>query len=202
MPSTDPIRPRRRLAPAERRALLLAAAMNAFARRGLGRAGHADVARQAGVSVSTVFLYFPTREDLLDAVLEEVVRFLVDMAERIHDADGPARELIRRHIESFADAIDAWPDHVRVWLDWSTAIREEIWPRYLEFQDRIVAMVAATIERGQAEGEIATDVDAGSDARLLVGSAHMIAQMQFSRRPRAELQRFIDTVLASALGRS
>jgi len=175
--------------------------MSAFARRGVARAGHADVARRAGVSVSTVFLYFPTREELLDAVLSEVVRFFVEMAERIHESPAPARELLRRHVESFADAIDAWPDHVRVWLDWSTAIREEIWPRYLEFQDRIVSMIATTIERGQREAQISAEVDPGSDARLLVGSAHMIAQMKFSRRPQGELRRFIDTVLDSALGR-
>ena len=40
-----PTRPRAaRLAPAERRAQLLACALHVFARRGLGRATHADVA--------------------------------------------------------------------------------------------------------------------------------------------------------------
>jgi TetR/AcrR family hemagglutinin/protease transcriptional regulator len=175
--------------------------VKAFARRGLARAGHADVAQDAGVSVSTVFLYFPSRADLVDAVLAEVRRFLLEMAENIHRSSTPARERVRRHVQSFADAIDAWPDHVRVWLDWSTAIREEVWPRYLAFQDIVVALVAATIERGQAEGEIPTDVDAKADARLLIGSAHMIAQMKFSDRPREELRRFIDAVLDGALGR-
>ncbi|EMQ43494.1 hemagglutinin/protease regulatory protein [Vibrio cholerae O1 str. NHCC-006C] len=46
-------------------------ALEVFAKRGIGRGGHADIAQ---VSVATVFNYFPTREDLVDDVLNFVVR--------------------------------------------------------------------------------------------------------------------------------
>ena len=68
----------RRLNPAARRAQLLACAMQVFARRGLGAARHAEVAATAGMSVATVFVYFPTRELLVKAVLDEVARFIHD----------------------------------------------------------------------------------------------------------------------------
>ena len=40
----------------------------------------------ARVSVPTVFFYFPTREALVMAVLDDVARFLTDMAVTIHSA--------------------------------------------------------------------------------------------------------------------
>jgi AcrR family transcriptional regulator len=66
---------RRRLSPGARRAELMACALAVFARRGLGEARHAEIAAEAGVSVATVFVYFPTREALVDAVLDEVDGF-------------------------------------------------------------------------------------------------------------------------------
>jgi len=77
--------PRRsRRAPAldksERRALLLRCAICVFARRGLGGARHAEIAREAKVSVPTVFFYFPTRDALVGAVLDEVARFFTEMS--------------------------------------------------------------------------------------------------------------------------
>ena len=50
------------------RALLLAAAEVEFAERG-GEASIADIARRAGVAKGTVFRHFPTKEDLVTAVV-------------------------------------------------------------------------------------------------------------------------------------
>ena len=123
--------------------------MRVFARRGLGGARHAEIAKEARVSVPTVFFYFPTREALVKAVLDEVARFLTDMAVRIHSCGGAAPRIVLAHAKAFADSVDTHPDYARVWLDWSTAIREEIWPHYLEFQENIVGIIANTIRRWQ-----------------------------------------------------
>jgi TetR/AcrR family hemagglutinin/protease transcriptional regulator len=191
---------RRRLSREQRRAELLEAALSAFAARGIGEARHAQIAELAGCSLSTVFVYFPTREELVAAVLEEVERSLEEMAESIHSRPEPVPDILRAHITAFADAIASSPDRARVWLDWSTATREDYWNRYLEFQGQMVERIAATIRRGQREGSVAQTVDAEADARLLVGSAHMIAQMQLTGRPAAETESFIDRMIEAALG--
>jgi TetR/AcrR family hemagglutinin/protease transcriptional regulator len=190
----------RRLPPEQRRAQLLAHALRVFARRGLGGARHAEIAGEAGVSVSTVFVYFPTRAELLAAVLGEVERFLVEMAERTHAARAPAPEVILAHARAFADSVDTHPDHARVWLDWSTAVRDEVWPRYLEFQERVVRILEGTIRRGIREGTIPADVDPEADARLIVGSAHMIAQMKFTHLAPERVERFLRTLVRASVG--
>src|SRR5271166_3075807 len=188
----------RRLDPSERRPQLLQCAIRVFARRGLGGAHHAEIAREARVSVPTVFFYFPTREVLVMAVLDEVARFLTDMTVRIHSGGGPAPQIVLAHAKAFADSVETHPDYARVWLDWSTAIREGIWPHYLEFQERIVAIIADTIRRWRLEHAM-IDEEAEDDARLIVGSAHMIAQMKFTRCPADKVDRFLRTLVRSTL---
>ena len=70
------IRRRTRLSPEARRDQLMECAIEVFSRRGIGRAGHAEIAEQAKVSVATVFNYFNTREDLVDEVLAEIEGFV------------------------------------------------------------------------------------------------------------------------------
>jgi TetR/AcrR family hemagglutinin/protease transcriptional regulator len=184
-----------RLPPEERRAQLLECALRVFARRGIGAARHAEVAAEADVAVSTAFVYFPTREDLVAAVLGEVERFYVELAERVHGVEGPARAVLRAHFGAFADSVDDHPDHARVWLTWSSAVREDIWPRYLAFEDRVVAVIAKTLARGQREGSIGREISAEDGARLTIGAAHLIARMKFSGRPAPEVTRFLEALI-------
>jgi TetR/AcrR family hemagglutinin/protease transcriptional regulator len=188
------------LPPAERRAQLLACALRVFARRGLGEARHAEIAKEGGVSLSSVFFYFPTRAALVGAVLDEVERFYLTMAEQIHEGGLPVPRVLWEHAVVFAESVDSHPDYARVWLDWSTAIRDEVWPRYLGFQERLVSVLRRTVARGQREGAFAADVDAEDVARFLVSSAHMVAQMKFTRCAPERVERFMRTVIRAAIG--
>ncbi len=173
--------------------------MHVFARRGLGGARHSEIAKEAKVSVPTVFFYFPSREALVKAVLEEVSRFLTDMTVEIHSSPEPAPDIVLAHAKAFADSVDTHPDYARVWLDWSTAMRDEIWPLYLEFQENVVGIIANTIRRWQRSRGM-SEQEAEDDARLIVGSAHMIAQMKFTRCTPEKVDHFLRTLVRSALG--
>ena len=175
--------------------------MRVFARRGLGSARHSEIAREAKVSVPTVFFYFPTRDALVKAVLDEVARFLTEMTVRIHASHADAPDIVLAHAKAFADSVDTHPDYARVWLDWSTAMRDEIWPRYLEFQENIVGIIANTIRRWQRERGISQE-EADDDARLMVGSAHMIAQLKFTRCAPEKVDHFLRTLVRSTISAS
>lgn len=193
---------RTRLPPAQRRAQLLAQALAVFARRGLGQGRHAEIATAAGVSVSTVFVYFPTREALVAAVLGEVEHALLAMAEQAHarNTAAPVPELLLDHIRAFGDFVGTHPDQARVWLDWSTAIGSELWPRYLALQERIVRIIQTTLEHGRRRGEVAPRIQTEDDARLVVGSAHMLAQLKLTGYPPARYERFVRSLVRAATG--
>jgi len=195
---------RRRARPliqAERRELLLHSAIRVFARRGLGSARHAEIAREAEVSIPTVFFYFPTREVLVASVLEEVARFFSTITDRIHDSSRDAPSLIAKHVHAFLDTIRTHPDHVRILLEWSTALREEIWPLFVQFQDRNLKVVAETIRRWRKEIGAGDRVEsAEEDARVVGATGYMLAQMKLAAVPQDQIDRLLQTMLRSALG--
>ncbi len=116
-PSLATTEKRRRLPPEERRAQLLEIAIDVFADRGLGAARHAEIAERAGVAVSTVFVYFPTREKLVDDVLDCVASFFLDLLEREYGQDEPCVDLLRSVGERFLDLLETHRSYVLVWLE-------------------------------------------------------------------------------------
>lgn len=174
--------------------------MRAFAARGLSRAAHADVARLADVSAATVFSYFRTRAVLLHEVLACVARYYEEMADRFHQPDRPAARALLEHAVAFATSVDSDPDHARVVLEWSTAVREESWPHFLRFQEGILRRCIDTIRRGQGDGSIPVDVDAETAALMIISSTWMVIQMSFTRWPAERVHRFVLGQLRGALG--
>ncbi len=167
--------------------------MRVFARRGIEGARHTDVAREAQVAVSTTFSYFPKREDLVGAVLDEVERLLLELATAVHASDRPAPELLRAHTTNFAAMVDDHPDEVQVWLSWSSAVRADTWPRYCAFEARVTSLLEATIARGQREGTINGNLVPSEVARIGISSGYTIALMKLSRHSQDEVERFINT---------
>ena len=189
----------RRLPPEARRAQLLACAIEAVASMGLERATHAEVARLARVSVPTVFVYFPTREDLIAAVLRAVAQSLDDFAGATFSLSDPTSRLTAL-ARAFARAAEEIPDVMRVWLDWSTTVRAAIWPRYLKVQERIVANVAIAIRdaRGGPSVRKPSQQDVAV-ARMFVGSGHTVALMKLAGAARGDVDALIEAIVAGTL---
>ena len=82
-----PARPLRRDARRNRGAIL-AAARQVFCDHGL-EAPLEEIARRAGVGIGTLYRHFPSRVELLDAVLADTVQAHVDAAEKALAIDDP-----------------------------------------------------------------------------------------------------------------
>lgn len=197
------ISPRSRARPLEqpeRKAALLQTAIKVFARRGLGGARHTEIAREAGVSVPTVFFYFPTREALVREVLTEVAGFYEDMNERIHASGDAPPTIVMAGARAFADSVVTHPDYACIVLEWSTSIRSELWPMYLQFQERIVGIVAETIRRWRVQTGSSRLEEAENDARVIATTGYVLAQMKITQVPQEKIDRFMRTVLYDTLG--
>lgn len=192
---------RRRLAPEERKRLLLNDAVEVFAARGIGRGGHTEIAEMGGVSVATVFNYFNTREDLVDAVLNEVEVQLLALAEEIYSQDDEPLDAIQNHIKAFLEMCESNPAYVKVWLEWSCSIREDIWPKYIIFQNKLLEMIAKQIDKAIKNGNLAPGLAAPERARWLLGNSQMLVSMAFdpSGKPRG-MQQMVDRGIAHMLG--
>jgi AcrR family transcriptional regulator len=93
----------RREQKSQTRKRLIEVAFNQFAKAGLTVARTSDISDIAGVSHGTIFAHFPTRDDLLVAVIEE---FGSRVNERIHvlaSCGGSVREVLQAHINSLIE---------------------------------------------------------------------------------------------------
>ena len=192
---------RRRLAPEERKRLLLNDAVEVFATRGIGRGGHTEIAEMGGVSVATVFNYFNTREDLVEAVLNEADARFLALAEEIYSQGDEPLDAIQNHIKAFLQMCETNPSYIKVWLEWSCSIREGIWPQYIGFQNKLLEMIAKQIDKAIKNGDLAPGLAAPERARWLLGNSQMLVSMAFdpSGKPRG-MQQMVDRGIAHMLG--
>ncbi len=80
----------------ERRAQLVAAATEAFARQGVAATSVADIVRAAGVAQGTFYLYFTSKDDVILAVVEGVAEtMLTSLQGRLDTAEMPAKDRLR-----------------------------------------------------------------------------------------------------------
>lgn len=134
--------PRTVLDPERRRAALIDAAERAYAERGISRCTVTDVARAAGVTRGLVYHYFPTMQDLLDAVLDRRVEAFAesvriwDAGRTVGDIDGALRDVI-----TLFRAQTSSDDQLRADLH-----RVENAALYQRFLDRAVVAVVDTLQ--------------------------------------------------------
>ena len=191
--------PRTRLHADDRKAQLIACAISAFAEHGVARATHSHVAERAQVSVSTVHAYFRTREDLVAAVLGEVETYLLRTVSEALGGDKTVHEALTYSAVRFAHNALADPDVIKVWLDWSTGVRADVWPRYLDLLTTLQGFAEAVFVRGKAAGALSPALNEKAAARLYIGGGHTVALMQFSGASPEELTRLIDHLVGSII---
>ncbi|MCE0558681.1 MULTISPECIES: TetR/AcrR family transcriptional regulator [unclassified Motilimonas] len=170
-------RRRTRLAPEARRKQLMECALEVFSKRGIGRAGHAEIAELAQVSVATVFNYFNTREDLVNAVLTEVELYFRGIASAAFVQSKDPMETIHDYIAFVVEAAYTKPDYTHIWLEWSSSVREEIWPRYLKLLAHNTELMKKVIKPGFDNNTFECSLTVDEFCRALTGCGYMIIQM-------------------------
>ena len=139
-----------------RPAELAAAALDLFVERGFAATRLDDVARRAGVSKGTLYLYFDSKEELFKAVIREgYVSRITEFAERMKAYQGTSAELVRELVNSWWEHIGATKLAGITKLMMSEAGN---FPDLANFyHDEVVVrgtgLFAAAIQRGIATGE-------------------------------------------------
>ena len=179
---------------------ILQAAVRVFAREGIGRARISDVAAEAGVPVSSVYDYYPGKEDLAYAVpIARMGRFYAEFAEATRSV-STARERLRLYLWMTADFARRDPD-------WARTLYLEVWPSVLvkearlrECLDDFARIVIALIRDGGARGEWPPDPNPYQTATILIGSvSQLIITWLLYRRPQ-DLMRATTQLVGRLLG--
>ena len=144
---------------------ILDAALACFAERGFAATRLDDVAKRAGITKGTLYLYFPNKEELFKAVVRQAIVANIARGEAlVAESAEPASVLLERLIHNWAQLIPTpasaipklvlseagnFPDIARFYLD--------------EVVNRGRELIRSVISKGVARGEFRA-VDIGSGA--------------------------------------
>lgn len=159
-------RRRKEARPAE----LLDAAFELFVERGFAATRIDDIAARAGVSKGTVYLYFPSKQAVFEALVRQAVlpnleRLIGEMAR----PTAPVLELLRQLLRAILHTVAGSP---LIRLPRLIIAESPQFPELAQFWretviDRMLGVVAGLIERGIAAGEL-RPVDPRDAARLMI----------------------------------
>ena len=163
--------PRWRRLPEERPRQILEAAREVFGERGLAAARLDDIAKRAGLSKGTIYLYFPNKEELFREMVRQMVVSQIEQGEQELSAmNESATDVLTQFLRSYwrfirspqfaplfrliHAEIHSFPDLARFYAE--------------EVIARVHRLIAAIITRGIDTGEF-RQLDARVVARMVTG---------------------------------
>jgi AcrR family transcriptional regulator len=157
--------PKRRRADAERNVnSILNAAVEALASD--PDASMAEIARRAGVVRATIYMHFPTRDSLLDAVMDYAIADVTAAVASADPGSGHPREALERVLTTTWRKLDRL--HSLVALNSARLSSEEFHRRHMPF----IATIAPLIERGKDHGTFRRDLPTAWHLSMLLAIVH------------------------------
>jgi TetR/AcrR family transcriptional regulator, mexCD-oprJ operon repressor len=184
---------RRRRADADRSvARILEAAIDALASD--PEASMAEIARQAGVVRATIYVHFPTRESLIDAVTERAISEVTQAMAAAEPERGDPAEALQRVLTV------AWRElgrfHALVGINTRRPQAE-----LRRLHRPVLALLQPLIERGQRAGTFRSDVPATWHLSILLALIHAASgEVRSNRLPVAEIESALVKTMLGALG--
>ena len=153
---------------------ILNASLRVFARDGISRSRIADIAAEAGISSSTLYEYYRSKEDLAyDVPMSHLADFYAEFSRSVADKTG-ARERLQLYLSMTAD-------YAREHAEWARLLYLEIWPSVFVSEtdlrhsiDDFSRVVIFLIRQGIDEGIWPKDREPYQTAAILVGSLNQV----------------------------
>jgi AcrR family transcriptional regulator len=149
------------------RARLIAAAKHAFAEGGAA-VSLEQIAREADVSIATLYRHFPARDELISAVYQQEVTTLIEAADQLMTEREPAAAL-REWLMLFVEFLDA-KHGMAAAMDTLIGGPETLYSRT---PHRLDFPIKALVAGGVATGVFRDDFEPHDLLRALAGVAHV-----------------------------
>jgi AcrR family transcriptional regulator len=199
-PADGPVGPRtaRRLA---RAAEILAAARETFLEKGFDRASVAEIAAKVGVVEGLVYTYYPSKRELLNAVLRGMYEPLIGEIDagfsRLRGVRSRLRYLVWRHLRVYVEEPNLSRlvlHEVRTGPEYFQSVLHALHVRYTSYLLRAV-------NEAIADGELRADTDAELVRSLVYGGIeHRMWGALFGRGEPIDVEATADRYTAMVLG--
>ena len=195
-PSPVPDAPRRTRRKEARPGELLDAALALFVEKGFAATRVEEVAARAGVSKGTLFLYFPSKEELFKAVVHENAgRHVADAFREVAGFTGSSAELLREFVRRWWTQYGGTPAAGLTKLMVSEAANFPELAQY--YQDEVVGpsheLLRRVVQRGIDSGEF-RPVDVPPLVHLIIAPLVQMVTWRYSLAPCCPSAQQIDPV--------
>jgi AcrR family transcriptional regulator len=198
--------PGRKGASAQRRTAILDAARMVFARQGYASTVVDDIARQADIGKGTLYLYFPSKEQIYLAALLEDAQRLDEESRTAMSAAKNWQDKLRAYVEVRLRYFDEHQDFVRIYLTEFRSMCFQERPVHTELyrlSEQAEAQLAQMFAAAAARGEIRSiDPELAACTVIELTRGLMERRLRHSGRPAGQADReFALDILCRALDR-
>ena len=162
----------------DKRTLILEAALEIFARKGVFATRIADIANEAGIAYGLVYHYFRNKEEILNTIFEERWALVTQLLEDADKNGTDTLDRLQRAATVFLHSYRERPRVVELLLLEFTRTSKFLEPVHIEQIARAFSVVTGIIERGQEAGELRSDVQARLLMLVFLGGLQLIIQAQ------------------------
>jgi TetR/AcrR family transcriptional regulator len=178
---------------------ILDAAGRCVVKRGNTQIRMSEVAYEADMVRSTVYRYFPTRDDvLLGLVLRRVDAALARLVRGLRHPEDPSRCIPRMVLEP-AQSVDGDQLNEALFASESTALTTALALGSEQLVDVVVGHYDDLFVRWQADGTMYPDLDRREVARWIHTAVLHLLSPSWRHQSRAAKQRFVDQFVVRAL---
>lgn len=186
--------PKRRRADAERSVeAILEAGLEALASD--PDSSMSEIARRAGVVRATVYVHFPTRTALLDAVMEHAVAQVAEATRSAEPHRGEPEEALQRVLRATWHKLSDF--HALLAINTSRLSAKELHRRH----QPVMTLFVPLIERGQRKGSFRSDLPVAWHLAMIRAIAHAAsAELQSDRIAADDVEQAMLSTVMNALG--
>ncbi|MEA2322309.1 MAG: TetR/AcrR family transcriptional regulator, fatty acid metabolism regulator protein [Solirubrobacteraceae bacterium] len=137
---------------ADKRRMILDAAVRVFARRGFNGCRVSDIADEAGVAYGLVYHYFRSKDEVLDTLFLERWNVLLDVIRELDGRDIAPRDKLYAISSFIVDSYRHDPELMKVIIVEVTRAANSFGRTHLDKIREAYDLIAAIVERAQDEG--------------------------------------------------
>ncbi|HTB70909.1 MAG TPA: TetR/AcrR family transcriptional regulator [Solirubrobacteraceae bacterium] len=174
-------------AAADKRRLILDAAVRVFARQGFHACRVSDIADEAGVAYGLVYHYFASKDEVLDTLFVERWEVMLELIREVDGGPLPVREKLGAIASFIIDSYRHDPDLMKVIIVEVTRAANSFGDTHIDTIREAYELIAGIVEQAQRDGQFKPEIEARFAAMAFYGVIEqLLTGWIFDLRPQGE----------------
>jgi len=173
-----------------------------FRKKGFNGTSMAELAGHVGITKSSLYHHFPSKQALLSEIIELTVNRVTPLLQEVADSDLPIRERLGRAVVLHTVEAIRDRDAVACFIEEGRYLAPDLMAAHVMRRDRYEAIFRRMLEEGIASGEF-VDQDVALSVRAILGTCNSVVRWYRSdgdHTPEEIASQFADFTVRGASG--